>query len=81
MSDSNRRVRRVHALSSSATRAEHVNAKIDGIDVHIHFFSFGQNRYRHGRSVNSALSFGRWNALNTMNAAFPLQSADRLGLP
>ena len=67
--DTNRGVGRIDALTAGAAGAKHIDSKIHWVDIHVDFFGLGQNRDRHGRGVNPALSFSLGNTLDAMHAA------------
>src|SRR4051794_41565594 len=75
MGDANRRIRRVHALSTGPARAERVDPQVLGIDMNVHFFGLRQYRDGGGGGVNPAARLGRRDALDSMHAALVLQAA------
>src|SRR5690606_14353446 len=71
--DANGRVGRVDALPSWATGAEHVDAQVVVVDLHVNVFGLGQHQDTGCRRVNASLRFGDGHALHAMHTAFELQ--------
>ena len=79
--DSDRRVRRVHALAAGSARAERIDADVLLVDLDVDFLGFGQHRDGGRGRVDPAAAFGRRHALDAVDAALVLQLAvDALAL-
>ena len=66
-------VGRVNALPAMTARTIDINAEIFWIDFKVLLFCLWKDCNGSGTSVNAALRFGYWDALNAMNAALELE--------
>ena len=74
MSDPHRRISLVDVLPSSARRPKRIDPYIARGDENIRFgICLGENRYRTGRGMDSALGLSQWNPLNAMSTRLKLE--------
>lgn len=73
--DANGRVGGVDALATMATGAVDIDAEILGIDFEVLLFRLWEDGDCRGASMDAALGFGNWDALNAVDAAFELEFA------
>ncbi len=74
MGQSNGGVCCIDALSSVSGSTHHIDADILFIDLHIHFFRFGHDRYGDGRCVNPSAGLCFRHTLYAMHTAFVFQN-------
>src|SRR5829696_3390477 len=71
--DPNRRVRRVHALTTRSARTVNVYLKIVWVDLGLYFLSLRQHGDRHRRGVNATLALGLRYPLNPVGSTLVLE--------
>ena len=64
----------VDALTAVTRCTEYIHADIVHVDMHVHFFRFGQYRYRNRRGMDSTTAFCGRDTLYTVYAAFVFQT-------
>ena len=78
MRDADSGVGSIDALAAVATRTIDIDTEIFWIDFEIMLFRLWENGNCGGTSMDAALRFGNWDALDAMNATFELELAIRL---
>ena len=69
----------VDALATGAAGAGNGDFDFVGADLKVHFLGFGENGDSDGGGVDAAVGLGGGDALNAVNAAFPLEGAVDVG--
>ena len=67
MSNTNGRVGGINTLTAMTTATKDIDAQIVWVDLNIGFFGLGQNRYGNGTSVDTTLTLGGWDTLDTVD--------------
>src|SRR5882762_6867117 len=67
------RIRGVDRLTARAGRTEGIDAQILRFNLYVDFVGLGEHRNSRGRSMDAALGFRRWHALDAVHAALVFQ--------